>query len=145
MSANAATWFYAEPERQPYLISERVNATFWQARMVGLYWRVQNAEPPFRAVGYAGMSKLEMEWVPGQWLSLKVPASVDSSPLPGGLGVDQLVDSISKRVLAMPASITYEDAQGHKVFEWHIDGGKRRWSELQGHPEFRSPTRLTKK
>lgn len=145
MSSNAASWFYSEPERQSYLISERLNATFWQARIVGLYWRVLKAEPPFQAAGYAGTHKLELEWVPGQWMSLKVPASAADATLPSGVTVDQLVDSISKRVLALPASISYGDAQGHKVYEWHTDGGKHRWSELQGHPEFRRPTRLTKK
>jgi hypothetical protein len=145
MTSNAATWFYSEPEHNPYLIAERLNGTFWQARLVGVYWRVVNAEAPFRALGYAGKHILEMEWVPGQWLALKVPAQAIQDGLATGTGTEELVENISKRVLAMPASISYGDSDGSKIYEWHMDGGAHRWSELQGKPGFMQPKRLKSK
>jgi hypothetical protein len=134
MSANAGTWFYREPEHQPYLITERLNGTFWQARIVRVYWRCVKAEPPFRAEGYLGDRLVEMEWMPGQWLALKGPA---------GDELATLAESISQRVLSLPAALTYTDPQGRQIYEWHVDGGKRRWIELQGRPEFIHPRRLT--
>ncbi len=133
MSANAASWFYSEPERNPYLITERLNGTFWQARIVGIYWRCVQPEPPFRAQGFTGNHTVELEWVPAEWVALKVPP---------GLNADELVEYISRRILAMPASITYGDGEGRRVIEWHADGGKRRWSEIQGRAEFVQPRRL---
>ena len=54
MSTTAETWFTTEPENQAYLISERLNATFWQARAVDVYWKVIRTEPPYLAHGYRG-------------------------------------------------------------------------------------------
>lgn len=136
MSANAATWFYQEPEHHPYLISERLNGTFWQARIVGVYWRCMKSDPPFRAVGYAGDKLLELEWQPGQWVALKIPQGYDAG---------ELVQNISTRILAMPATLTYGDVEGRKVTEWHADGGSHRWSEIQGSAGFRHPERISRK
>jgi hypothetical protein len=60
MSANAGTWFYREPEHNPYMLTERLNGTFWQERIVGVYWRCIRAEPPFWPRGL-GDHILEME------------------------------------------------------------------------------------
>jgi hypothetical protein len=136
MSANAASWFYSEPERNAFFITERLNGTFWQARIVGLYWRCTQPEPPYRAQGFMGEHMVELEWTPGQWVALKVPPGVEAG---------ELVAQISRRILAMPASITYGDTEGRKVTEWHADGGKRRWGEIQGRAEFTQPRRLKRK
>ncbi|HEC21947.1 MAG TPA: hypothetical protein ENI95_03405 [Chloroflexi bacterium] len=133
MSTNAGTWFYAEPEHQAYLITERLNGTFWQARVVSIYWRCVKDEPPFRAEGYAGDRVLELEWVPGEWLALKVPADFDAT---------SLVEAISGRILLMPAALTFETPEGQRVYEWHTDGGEERWREIQGNPTFIHPRRL---
>jgi hypothetical protein len=134
MSANAGTWFYREPENNSYLLTERLNGNFWQERVVEVYWRCTQAESPCRAQGFWRDHILEMEWVPGEWLALKAPADAD---------VSSLVASIAKRILAMRASLTYIDAQNRQVFEWHADGGKKRWQELQGQAGFSKPRRLT--
>lgn len=134
MSANAGTWFFQEPEHHPYMLTERLNGNFWQERIVEVYWRCIRAEPPFCAQGFWGDHRLEMEWVPGDWLALKAPAEADVLPL---------VESISRRILAMQVAITYVDAQDRQVFEWHIDGGEKRWQEIQGNAGFNKPRRLT--
>src|SRR5690606_42128574 len=71
MSTASETWFYNEPENQAYLISERLNATFWQARAVDVYWKVIRTEPPYLAHGYRGEEIIEMEWAPREWLALR--------------------------------------------------------------------------
>lgn len=133
MTTTAQTWFYQPPENQAYLVTERLNATFWAARVVGAYWRCVRAEPPFKAEGYWGEHVLEMEWEPGEWLALKGP---------DGANLDDLVKAISKRILAYPATLAYRDSDGHQIVEWHRDGGQKRWSEVQGRPEFVQPRRL---
>lgn len=133
MSTTAETWFYREPENQAYLISERLNSTFWQARIVSIYWKVEKDEPPYRATGYQGEDRLEMEWQPREWLALRVPAGAD---------VERLVETISKRVLAFPVTLSYVTHDGQRVFEWQRDGGERRWHELQGRYGYSQLRRL---
>ncbi|MBN1310660.1 MAG: hypothetical protein JXB30_04505 [Anaerolineae bacterium] len=133
MSANAGTWFYREPENQPFMITERLNGNFWQEGIVGVYWRCVRAEVPFCAQGFFSNNILEMEWVPGEWLALKAPPDLDMS---------SLVASISTRILAMQASLSYVDAQDRQVFEWHVDSGEKRWQEIQGRAGFNKLRRL---
>jgi hypothetical protein len=136
MSANAGTWFYRQPEAEPYMVTERLNGTFWQARLVLVYWRctsVASAGSPFRAEGFMGDHQLEIEWVPNQWFKLKAPA---------GFKADDLVKAISKSILAIKASLSYGDPDGNQYFEWHTDGGKGRWKEIQGTAGFVKPRRL---
>ncbi len=133
MTTTAQTWFYQPPENQAYLVTERLNSTFWAARVVSVYWRCVQAEPPFRAEGYWGDRLLELEWQPGEWLTLKGPGDTDLS---------ELVEALSKRILAYPATLAYGDPDGNQVFEWHRDGGQQRWSEIQGRPAFVKPRRL---
>ncbi|GAB4481571.1 MAG: hypothetical protein Kow00124_29480 [Anaerolineae bacterium] len=133
MSANATTWFFNEPEHQPYLITERLNGSFWQARIVEVYWKCVRAEPPFRAVGYMSGAQLELEWVPGMWLALHVPAGVDAG---------QMAETVSRRVLGMRPSASYEDPEGRTVYEWHTEAAKGRWNEMQGRAEFNKLKRL---
>lgn len=133
MSTTAQTWFYTEPEHEAYLISERLNSTFWQARAVSTYWKTMRAEPPFLAHGYQGDDIIELEWVPGEWLALRAPREVD---------VSGLVKAISQRVLAFPATLSYDTADGQQVMEWHRDGGDKRWSDLQGRYEVSQLKRL---
>jgi hypothetical protein len=133
MSANAGTWFYREPEHQPFMVTERLNGTFWQARLAEVYWRCVKADSPFKAEGYLSDHRLDIEWVPGVWLTLRVPAALDSK---------NLLQTFN-RVLARKATLAYHDPHGDEIFEWHIDGGKGRWKEIQGKAGFVKPRRLT--
>ncbi len=136
MSANAATWFYHQPEQQPFMVTERLNGTFWQARMVNIYWRCIEAGATYRAEGYVGDTMIQMEWVPAKWLRVTAPADFDLKPL---------MTMISKKVLAIPASFRYADPEGNQIVEWHRDGGAARWAEIQGKGGFMKPQRLSKK
>ncbi len=136
MSANAGTWFYRQPETQPFMVTERLNGTFWQARAVEIYWRCVETGSPYRAEGFMGDTRVEMEWEPTKWLRLKAPADFDLKPL---------MTVISRKVLAIPATLTYGGADGFQYVEWHRDGGDARWAELQGKAGFVKPQRLDKK
>ena len=138
MSTNARSWFYNEPEHNAFLITERVNGTFWQARYMQVNWRCVQAEPPFRVEGFFDAHPVAMEWVPGEWLSLIASGEADPDQLAA------LVEVISKRVLGLPATLTFGDPDGHTVYEWHRDGGHERWREIQGKPAYVRPHRLTK-
>jgi hypothetical protein len=134
MSANAGTWFYRDPEPVAYLISERVNGTFWQARVIEFYWTTARTEAPFEATGTAqDGTQVTITWQPGGWLRLASAGNFDA---------EHLIFAISRRILAIPASLSYKDANGMTYTEWHIDGGKSRWSEIQGNPSFAEPQRL---
>ena len=133
MSSNARKWFYHQPEPQPYLVTERLNSTFWVARVVGVYWKCVKADPPLRARGYFGDHVLQLDWTPGEWLALRAPREVDLS---------EMITAITQRILMIPASLTYVTHDGQRVTEWHVDGGQKRWSEIQGHGEFLEPRRL---
>lgn len=135
MSTNASTWFYNPPENRAYLIGERLNGTFWQSRIVNVYWHCVEAEAPFLARGYLEDGRgIELSWEPGKWLALKSPEGYDPT---------ELVTAISKRVLARPAAISFVDVDGNLIHEWHTDGGKKRWAEIQGKANFQNPQHLT--
>ena len=70
MATNASTWFYREPEHRAYLIEERVNHTFWNNRIAGLYLDCTSEEPPFRMTGEWHGTPLTLEWVPNDYLTL---------------------------------------------------------------------------
>lgn len=133
MSTTAETWFYNEPENQAYLIGERLNASFWQARAVNTYWKVVRDEPPYVAHGYQGEEIVELEWVPREWLTLRAPADAET---------DRLAEVISKRILATPATFSYVTHDGRHVYEWHRGDAAKRWNELQGRYEVSQLKRL---
>jgi hypothetical protein len=130
MATTAATWFYRAPEQRRYYIAERVNGTFWDARLAGVMLNVVRAEPPFLMTGtYAGTC-VQMEWVPNQWLRL--------STQPEAPGLQVGVANILRR---KPA-IRYETEAGETVWEWWVGSVDARWQELQGKPAYRHPLRL---
>lgn len=131
---NASTWFYSQPEPVPFLIAERVNNTFWAARVVDIYWTVTRAEAPYRAEGLLENAPVELEWVPGEWLALGGPQETPA--------FKDIINAISARIVARPATLTYINRRGMRVYEWHPFGGKERWREIQGKPEFIAPERL---
>ena len=135
MTTNAGTWFFQEPEHNAYLISERLNSTFWNARVVDVYWKCTQAEPPFRATGYSGSDMLTLEWVPNEWLRLTIPAG-------SSFNDEALVEAVGKRILTMEPSFGYQDPDDAVVTEWHRDDGEKRWSEIQGNAAYVQPHRL---
>lgn len=126
----ADNWFYRMPEKRPYLISERVNNTFWAARVVGLYLKTERAEPPFRMTGTYNGAAVSLEWEPAKWLRLS------TCPASEGLMTG------TTTVLERKPVLRYETPEGETVWEWWLGDFAARWQELQGKPAFRNPARL---
>ncbi len=134
MSTNARSWFYEEPEHVPYAVVERLNGTFWQARVTQLlFTECTQAEPPFKVRGFWRDEPLELEWVPNQWLTLR--SAADLSALSA-----QLV-----RIVGFGPELCYDEGENLHVYEWHRAEaeGQARWRAIQGKPEFRHPERLS--
>ncbi len=132
MTTNAMTWFYRAPEKIPYYISERVNGTFWEARMPGVFLDVERAEPPFAMKGNYNGTPIRMEWEPAKWLRL---TSTPASPA--------LVKGL-ENILRRKATLSFETDEGDTVLEWRLEGADQRWQEIQGKPLYRNPVRLDK-
>jgi hypothetical protein len=130
MTTTAATWFYRQPEKSPYLLAERVRTTFWDMRLGGLWLDTISAQGPIMLAGTYNGAQVTMEWEPNQWLRLAT--SPASPPLVQGLRI----------ILGRKPVIRYQDADGRTVWEWWVEGADRRWQEIQGKPAFGSPARL---
>lgn len=130
MTATAASWFYRTPEKEPYLLAERVNGTFWEARYGGVYLTVVKAEPPFTMEGTYNGAAVKMEWEPTRWLRLKTAPAAEA--LAHGLA----------NILRQKPVLRYESTEGQTVWEWWPQGVDKRWQEIQGQPAFHSPVRL---
>jgi len=130
MTTTAATWFYRVPENQPYLLAERVNSTFWEARLGGVWLNVEKSSPPFSMAGSYNGAEVKLEWDPNKWMRLQTT--------PASPGLAKGLDNILHR----KADFRYETPDGQTVWEWWIANADKRWQELQGKPAFRSPARL---
>lgn len=127
MATNASTWFYSEPERNAYLIEERVNHTFWSNRITDLHLDCTNAEPPFRMVGEWQGLPVEIEWEPKKYLTLTTQP-VDLA--------NQLLIGI-KEILGFNPVVSYVDPGGKMRAEWYASEASERIREIQGNPNFR--------
>lgn len=143
MTTTSKTWFYTQPERNRYAIAERVRTSFWDARYGGIWLDCVRPEPPIQMTGWWNgvraespitpgdrECRVELEWEPGKWLALRTKPAAP-----------QLVDAVSN-LLGFKPALTYEDADGRAVWEWHTDGGAARWQAIQGIPAYRRPRRL---
>ncbi len=130
MTTTAATWFYRMPEKQAYLLAERVNSTFWEARLGGVWLNVDKAEAPFAMSGGYNGAEIKLEWEPNKWLRLQT--APESPGLAKGLA----------NILRRRASLRYETSEGYTVWEWRLVDADQRWAEMQGKPAYRKPVRL---
>ena len=133
MTTTALTWFYKNPEKKAYEVAERVRTTFWDERLTALWVDCVNAEPPYRMKGHHNETQVEMEWVPGKYFKLHT------------LPTDQAVADAVSRVLKFKPALRYRNAEGAMVWEWHTEGGEKRWQEIQGKPLYHAPVRLSKR
>jgi hypothetical protein len=135
MSTNARTWFYREPEHIPYAVVERLNGTFWGARITQLLiTECTRAEPPFVVRGFWREQPIELEWQPQAWLALRA----------GGAQLDDLIGAIG-RILGFKPAFRYQDGDDRSVVEWHRDRAleQSRWQAIQGRPAYSQPQRLS--
>jgi len=132
MTTTAQTWFYTKPEENAYAIGERVRTTLWEARIGDIWLDTVRAESPHLMRGRYNSAEIEMEWEAGKWLALR------TCP-----GAPALADKISQ-VLRLKPAITYHMPEGWRAWEWHTDGGDKRWQAIQGIPNYDQPQRLNR-
>jgi len=130
MTTTAATWFYRMPEKQPYLLAERVNSTFWEERLGDVSLNVDKADSPFVMSGNYNGAEVKLEWEPAKWMRLETRPAAPA--LAQGLW----------NMLRRRASFRYETPEGSTVWEWRLADADKRWQELQGKPVFGNPVRL---
>lgn len=131
MATTARKWFYSTPEARPYYIEERVNHTLWNNRLQGVWLSCTQAENPILLEGSMNGMPMFMEFVPGQYLILKM-----------GEERREIVGTMRQILLGLRPSFTYQDIDGLHAVEWHTDGGDARWKEIQGNPAFQGLRRL---
>ena len=130
MATSSRTWFYTTPEPRPYFIEERINHTLWKNRLQGMYMTCTSATSPITMEGnWYGIS-VEFMWVPGDHFILRT--SEERKDLIGVL----------RQMLMLRPALAYMDENGNHVVEWHMDGGERRWKELQGAAGYQALERL---
>ncbi len=130
MPTTADKWFYSVPENKPYQLAERVRLSLWEQRLGTLWLDTVRAEAPFLMEGTYNGGLLRLEWEPLKWLRL--------SSATEATGVAQSM----KNLLRRPATMRYDNADGHAVWEWWVEGAERRWQEIQGKPAYSNPVRL---
>lgn len=134
MTTTAATWFYRAPEKEAYLIGERVRTTYWEARIGGIWLDAVQVEAPIVMQGYYNGAAVQLEWEPARWMRLS------SAPAAPALA------HATANILRCKPALRYEDPEGRTIWEWWLDpdAADKRWQEIQGKPAFRNPTRLGK-
>ncbi len=110
MAPNARSWFYNDPEHDPYLLQERVNLPLWAAGAYGVKFRCTRAEPPFQMEGRWQDVPVAIEWTPNASLTLR--AAGDAAPL---------VKRLS-HVLGLKPTRDEETPVGEQITEWVASG-----------------------
>lgn len=134
MATTARKWFYSTPEPRPYYIEERVNHTLWNNRLQSVWMSCTQAENPIKLEGNMNGMPMFMEFVPGQYLTLKM-----------GEERKEIVGTMRQILLGLKPTFTYQDTEGLFVVEFHTDGGEARWKEIQGNPAFQGLRRMKQK
>lgn len=135
MATNSSTWFYNEPERDRYLIEERVNHTFWNNRITALTLYCTSTEPPFRMEGNWYQFPVTIEWIPKKSFTLIIQNGNDESEV--------LIRGI-KEVLGFLPTVSYVDSAGIVTTEWHVTGGEDRARQIEGNSSYKQIKRYKK-
>jgi len=132
MKTPALKWFYAAPEKRPYLLAERVRNSLWEMRLGGLWLDTVSVEPHFKLAGTYNGGSVQLEWEPNHWLRLTARPEAPA-----------LVEALRVLLLRKP-TLAFTDTHGQIVTEWWVEAEEatRRWQEIQGKPAFGNPKRL---
>ncbi|MBN8590990.1 MAG: hypothetical protein J0M33_04500 [Anaerolineae bacterium] len=132
MATTSRSWFYTTPDARPYMIEERVNHSLWKNRLQGLYMSCVHPFSPIRMEGDWNGMPVQFEFQPGQYFILR-----------SGREVRELI-GVLRQVLLMRPTVSYVDATGFHVVEWHTDSGAERLHQIQSNNANQS-VRLLKK
>jgi hypothetical protein len=132
MATDSRTWFYTTPAPRPYFIEERVNHTLWKNRLQGLSMTCTQAANPVKMEGVWNGMPVFFEFQPGKYFILRT-----------GREVKELIGVVRQMLMIRPAFM-YTDAEGMSVVEWHTDGGKDRFQQLESGMGYQGLRRLRK-
>lgn len=124
MTTTANTWFYNPPEKNAFLIAERLRTSLWDGRLGSIWLDTVRAESPILMRGNFKGALIELEWEPKQWCILRTNPAAE----------DVLV--VIKNILGFAPSFKYETPAGFIGWEWRLGNTKERWQAIQGQPEF---------
>ena len=130
MAPTVASWFYVDPGGSSHVIAERVRQSLWDAGLFALWLDVARDESPYCMTGNYMGDPVDMEWVPGHWLSLR------------SVSVTASVAALLVRALALSPSWRYVDKEGYDVWEWYLVDRGARWRQIAGNPEYQNPELL---
>src|SRR5438132_1449772 len=71
MTTTAATWFYRAPEHEAYLLAERVNSSFWEERLGGVYLSADKTDAPYSMSGNYNGADVKLNWDTNKWMRLE--------------------------------------------------------------------------
>jgi hypothetical protein len=114
------------------MIEERVNHTLWKNRLQGLYMSCVHPFAPIRLEGDWNGMPVQFEFQPGQYFILRT-----------GREVRELI-GVLRQVLLMRPVVSYVDAAGFHVVEWHTAASADRLHQIQSDNANQS-VRLLKK
>ncbi len=112
-------WFYTQFPPSRSVIENELRLAFWKAGYGGLWFSCTRDEPPFGCLGMWRQKEFHIEWVPGDYLILKM-----SEP-------NQDLLKALERLLRHPALAAYRDGSGTVVVEWRAKNGAARLQELE--------------
>lgn len=124
MTTSALTWFYNAPEKNSFLIDERIRTSLWDARLGSIWIETVRAESPILMRGTFQGTVLELEWEPKKWCTLRTKPET------------KLLYGTIKNILGFNATIKYETPEGFTAWEWRLNDLKERWQAIQGQPGF---------
>lgn len=129
----AAKWFYAAPEKRPYVIAERLRNSLWDLRFGDLWLDTESVEGPIVLSGLYNGGPVKLEWEPRVWFRLTV--SPDAPHLANAF----------KILLRFKPALSFVNKDGATVYEWYPqpEAANKRWQEIQGKPAFGAPQRLS--
>ncbi len=124
MSA-AQYWFETTPGTNTFDITEHIRQSFWRYGLGTAWFKATRAEPPYTAEGRWDDLTFHFEWLPQQYLILRLPEA------------EKTVEDAFNLVLGFKPVFRYSDGDD-LVIEWRRTGRAARWNELvqRGQPDL---------
>lgn len=67
-----ARWFYTDEPNSKFVIQEHLRQEYWRVGPAQMWIEATQATPPFKAVGYWHDLNFELEWMPRDYVLLRL-------------------------------------------------------------------------
>lgn len=116
MSA-AQYWFETTPGTNTFDITEHIRQSFWRYGLGTAWFKATRASAPYAAEARWNDLRFSFEWVPQQYLILRLPHA------------EKTVENAFSLVLGFKPLFRYSDGDDN-VVEWRVADRAARWNEL---------------